>query len=224
MKALLKEECAALHLGDTPQVADLGLQRLDVLQGLSLLLLFGQQGERAAAHVGGVQEGHLSLQLTFDLLAGVQEGLHVGRAQQLVALLVLQLLDPIPPAHVTASKSRVRASVCVCGCACVCVCVPSVPALDLPLPRLDLSVMMVSAPHQLLRHAADVVQLTGSTRQLGQKVLEQKPGLLLAPGPSMFKNSAAAVAVSGLGKKTFERKTLTKNLDLCMSVYISMFD
>lgn len=52
-------EC--LHLGDAPQVAYPGFQRLDVFQSLSLLLIFSRQGGGAAAQVGRVQAGHLSL-------------------------------------------------------------------------------------------------------------------------------------------------------------------
>lgn len=96
----------AVHLGDALQVGDLALQGLDVSEGLSLVLLLGPQGEGAAVHLHGVQPGQLILQLSFGLLAALQEGLNVRRAQQLVRLLILQLLDPIPPAD---TRCEVRA-------------------------------------------------------------------------------------------------------------------
>lgn len=96
----------AVHPGDALQVGDLALQGLDVSEGLSLVLLLGPQGEGAAVHLHGVQPGQLILQLSFGLLAALQEGLNVRRAQQLVRLLILQLLDPIPPAD---TRCEVRA-------------------------------------------------------------------------------------------------------------------
>lgn len=96
----------AVHPGDALQVGDLALQGLDVSEGLSLVLLLGPQGEGAAVHLHGVQPGQLILQLSFGLLAALQEGLNVRRAQQLVRLLILQLLDPIPPAD---TRREVRA-------------------------------------------------------------------------------------------------------------------
>lgn len=96
----------AVHPGDALQVGDLALQGLDVSEGLSLVLLLGPQGEGAAVHLHGVQPGQLILQLSFGLLAALQEGLNVRRAQQLVRLLILQLLDTIPPAD---TRREVRA-------------------------------------------------------------------------------------------------------------------
>ena len=96
----------AVHLGDALQVGDLALQGLDVSEGLSLVLLLGPQGEGAAAHVHGVEPGQLILQLSFGLLAALQEGLNVRCAQQLMRLLILQLLDPIPPADTRGVRSE----------------------------------------------------------------------------------------------------------------------
>ena len=86
-----------VHLCNALQVGDLALQGLDVSECLSLVLLLGRQREGAAARVHHVEPSQLILQQSFSLIAALQKGLDICRTQQLVSLLVLQLLDPIPP-------------------------------------------------------------------------------------------------------------------------------
>lgn len=173
-----------VHLGDALQVGDLGLQGLDVSEGLTLVLLLSLQCERAAVHVHGVEAGQLTLQLGFGLLAALQEGLNIGCAQQLVSSLVLQLLDPLPPAdtrdrdhvstqwtdHFTKDHFPIHSNLNhqfdlrVSG-------LMFLPVGHPPLSGLDLSLLTVSALHQLLRHPDDVIQLATPTCQLSQEVL-----------------------------------------------------
>ena len=87
----------ASHFGHALQVSDLPLQGVDVPESLGLGPLLGLQGAVAAAWIQGLQQEQLVLELTPSLLAALQEGAHVGPAQQLLALLVLQALDVLPP-------------------------------------------------------------------------------------------------------------------------------
>lgn len=89
---------SVLHVCDAPQVGDLCLQDLDVSECLSLNLILSRQAEVGLTWIHRVQPGELSLQLGSGLFAALKEGLKISRAQQLAALLVLQMLDPIPPA------------------------------------------------------------------------------------------------------------------------------
>lgn len=86
-----------LHVRDAPQVGDLCLQDLDVSECLSLDLILSLQAEVGLTRIHRVQPGELSLQLGSGLFAALKEGLKIRRAQQLAALLVLQMLDLIPP-------------------------------------------------------------------------------------------------------------------------------
>lgn len=88
----------ALHFSHTLEVCYLPLQGLYVSLCLSLGPLLSVQGCGGSTHtVHSVQLGELLHELGPGLLTALEEGLHIRRAQQLMALLIFQLLHALPP-------------------------------------------------------------------------------------------------------------------------------
>lgn len=176
-----------LHVCDAPQVGDLCLQDLDVSECLSLNLILSLQAEVGLTRIHRVQPGELSLQLGSGLFAALKEGLKIRRAQQLAALLVLQMLDLIPPTdHIpqgvrpTSGPKAQTYEDCTSEELAPDPGRP-VPLGDPPLSGFDLPLFAVSAPHQIFGHPDDITEAAAPAGQFGQEVLEESSARLIWP-------------------------------------------